>query len=204
MNVFLAFLVAYLLGSIPSAVWLGKWLHGMDVREHGSKNAGATNSFRVLGKRTGIMVLLLDVSKGVLSMMVCRLILGDTESMLYQMIAAGICVLGHVFPVFAGFRGGKGVATSLGVFLGLNPLTAVTCMVVFLVVFLISRYVSLSSITAAFLLPFISFFIYHQEAREVLYFNIILSLIVILAHHKNIKRLIAGEEQRMNFNGSKM
>ena len=71
MNVFLAFLVAYLLGSIPSAVWLGKWLHGMDVREHGSKNAGATNSFRVLGKRTGIMVLLLDVSKGVLSMMVC-------------------------------------------------------------------------------------------------------------------------------------
>jgi len=204
MNVFLAFLVAYLLGSIPSAVWLGKWLHGMDVREHGSKNAGATNSFRVLGKRTGIMVLLLDVSKGVLSMMVCRLILGDTESMLYQMIAAGICVLGHVFPVFAGFRGGKGVATSLGVFLGLNPLTAVTCMVVFLVVFLITRYVSLSSITAAFLLPFISFFIYHQEAREVLYFNIILSLIVILAHHKNIKRLIAGEEQRMNFNGSKM
>ena len=204
MNVFLAFLVAYLLGSIPSAVWLGKWSHGMDVREHGSKNAGATNSFRVLGKRTGIMVLLLDVSKGVLSMMVCRLILGDTESMLYQMIAAGICVLGHVFPVFAGFRGGKGVATSLGVFLGLNPLTAVTCMVVFLVVFLISRYVSLSSITAAFLLPFISFFIYHQEAREVLYFNIILSLIVILAHHKNIKRLIAGEEQRMNFNGSKM
>ena len=204
MNVFLAFLVAYLLGSIPSAVWLGKWLHGIDVREHGSKNAGATNSFRVLGKRTGIMVLLLDVSKGVLSMMVCRLILGDTESMLYQMIAAGICVLGHVFPVFAGFRGGKGVATSLGVFLGLNPLTAVTCMVVFLVVFLITRYVSLSSITAAFLLPFISFFIYHQEAREVLYFNIILSLIVILAHHKNIKRLIAGEEQRMNFNGSKM
>jgi len=204
MTIALAFLASYLFGSIPSAVWLGKWLHGMDVREHGSKNAGATNSFRVLGKRTGIMVLLLDVSKGVLSMMVCRLILGDTESMLYQMIAAGICVLGHVFPVFAGFRGGKGVATSLGVFLGLNPLTAVTCMVVFLVVFLITRYVSLSSITAAFLLPFISFFIYHQEAREVLYFNIILSLIVILAHHKNIKRLIAGEEQRMNFNGSKM
>jgi glycerol-3-phosphate acyltransferase PlsY len=204
MNVFLAFLVAYLLGSIPSAVWLGKWLHGIDVREHGSKNAGATNSFRVLGKRTGIMVLLLDVSKGVLSMMVCMYILGDTESMLYQMISAGICVLGHVFPVFAGFRGGKGVATSLGVFLGLNPLTAVTCMMVFLLVFMITRYVSLSSITAAFLLPFISFFIYHQEAREILYFNIILSLIIIFAHHKNIKRLIAGEEQRMNFNGSKM
>ena len=204
MNVFLAFLVAYLLGSIPSAVWLGKWLHGMDVREHGSKNAGATNSFRVLGKRTGIMVFVLDVSKGVLSMMVCMLLLKQTESMIYQMVSAGICVLGHVFPVFAGFRGGKGVATSLGVFLGLNPLTALTCILVFLLVFMATRYVSLSSITAAFLLPFISFFIYHQEAREVLYFNIILSLIVILAHHKNIKRLIAGEEQRMNFNGSKM
>jgi glycerol-3-phosphate acyltransferase PlsY len=204
MNVFLAFLLAYLLGSIPSAVWLGKWLHGIDVREHGSKNAGATNSFRVLGKRTGIMVLVLDVSKGVLSMMVCMLLLKQTESMIYQMVSAGICVLGHVFPVFAGFRGGKGVATSLGVFLGLNPLTALTCILVFLLVFMATRYVSLSSITAAFLLPFISFFIYHQEAIEVIYFNIILSLIVILAHHKNIKRLIAGEEQRMNFNGSKM
>jgi len=204
MNVFLAFLLAYLLGSIPSAVWLGKWLHGIDVREHGSKNAGATNSFRVLGKRTGIMVLVLDVSKGVLSMMVCMLLLIQTESMIYQMVSAGICVLGHVFPVFAGFRGGKGVATSLGVFLGLNPLTALTCILVFLLVFMATRYVSLSSITAAFLLPFISFFIYHQEAIEVIYFNIILSLIVILAHHKNIKRLIAGEEQRMNFNGSKM
>jgi glycerol-3-phosphate acyltransferase PlsY len=204
MNVFLAFLLAYLLGSIPSAVWLGMWLHGIDVREHGSKNAGATNSFRVLGKRTGIMVLVLDVSKGVLSMMVCMLLLKQTESMIYQMVSAGICVLGHVFPVFAGFRGGKGVATSLGVFLGLNPLTALTCILVFLLVFMATRYVSLSSITAAFLLPFISFFIYHQEAIEVIYFNIILSLIVILAHHKNIKRLIAGEEQRMNFNGSKM
>lgn len=204
MNVFLAFLLAYLLGSIPSAVWLGKWLHAIDVREHGSKNAGATNSFRVLGKRTGIMVLVLDVSKGVLSMMVCMLLLKQTESMIYQMVSAGICVLGHVFPVFAGFRGGKGVATSLGVFLGLNPLTALTCILVFLLVFMATRYVSLSSITAAFLLPFISFFIYHQEAIEVIYFNIILSLIVILAHHKNIKRLIAGEEQRMNFNGSKM
>lgn len=204
MNVFLAFLIAYLLGSIPSAVWLGKWLHGIDVREHGSKNAGATNSFRVLGKRTGIMVLVLDVSKGVLSMMVCMLLLKQTESMVYQMVSAGICVLGHVFPVFAGFRGGKGVATSLGVFLGLNPLTALTCILVFLLVFMATRYVSLSSITASFLLPFISFFIYHQVAIEVIYFNTTLSLIVILAHHKNIKRLIAGEEQRMNFNGSKM
>jgi glycerol-3-phosphate acyltransferase PlsY len=204
MTIALAFLASYLLGSIPSAVWLGKYLHGIDVREHGSKNAGATNCFRVLGKRTGTLVLAMDISKGVLSMLLSIYLLKETGSMVLLMLAAGICVLGHVFPVFAGFRGGKGVATSLGVFLGLNPLTAVTCILVFLVVFLLTRYVSLASITAAFLLPFISYFVFHQEEPERLWFNMILSGIVILAHRKNIKRLWKGEEQRMNLNASKM
>ena len=204
MTIALAFLASYLIGSIPSAVWLGKWLHGIDVREHGSKNAGATNCFRVLGKRTGSLVLLIDISKGVLSMILSKYLLDETGSMVLLMLAAGICVLGHVFPVFAGFRGGKGVATSLGVFLGLNPLTAITCILVFLVVFLLTRYVSLSSITAAFMLPFISFFLFHQEETERLWFNVILSCIVIIAHRKNIMRLWKGEEQRMNFNASKM
>lgn len=204
MTIALAFLASYLLGSIPSAVWLGKYLHGIDVREHGSKNAGATNCFRVLGKRTGTLVLAMDISKGVLSMLLSIYLLKETGSMVLLMLAAGICVLGHVFPVFAGFRGGKGVATSLGVFLGLNPLTAVTCILVFLVVFLLTRYVSLASITAAFLLPFISYLVFHQEEPERLWFNMILSGIVILAHRKNIKRLWKGEEQRMNLNASKM
>jgi glycerol-3-phosphate acyltransferase PlsY len=204
MTIALAFLASYLLGSIPSAVWLGKYLHGIDVREHGSKNAGATNCFRVLGKRTGTLVLLMDIAKGVLSIILAKYLLDETGSMVLLMLAAGICVLGHVFPVFAGFRGGKGVATSLGVFLGLNPLTAVTCILVFLVVFLLTRYVSLSSITAAFMLPFISFFLFHQEETERLWFNVILSCIVIIAHRKNIMRLWKGEEQRMNFNASKM
>lgn len=204
MTIALAFLASYLLGSIPSAVWLGKYLHGIDVREHGSKNAGATNCFRVLGKRTGTLVLAMDISKGVLSMLLSSYLLKENSSLVFLMLAAGICVLGHVFPVFAGFRGGKGVATSLGVFLGLNPLTAVTCILVFLVVFLLTRYVSLASITAAFLLPFISYFVLHQEEPERLWFNILLSCIVILAHRKNIKRLWKGEEQRMNLNASKM
>jgi glycerol-3-phosphate acyltransferase PlsY len=146
----------------------------------------------------------MDISKGVLSMLLSIYLLKETGSMLLLMLAAGICVLGHVFPVFAGFRGGKGVATSLGVFLGLNPLTAVTCILVFLVVFLLTRYVSLASITAAFLLPFISYLVFHQEEPERLWFNMILSGIVILAHRKNIKRLWKGEEQRMNLNASKM
>lgn len=204
MAITLAFLLSYLLGSIPSAVWLGKYLHGIDVREHGSKNAGATNSFRVLGKRTGTLVLVIDISKGILSMLLSTYLLKETGSMVLVMLAAGICVLGHVFPVFAGFRGGKGVATSLGVFLGLNPFTALTCMLLFLVVFLLTRYVSLSSITAAFLLPFVSFFVFHQDEAERIWFNIVLSCIVILAHRKNIVRLWKGEEQRMNLNASKM
>jgi glycerol-3-phosphate acyltransferase PlsY len=137
-------------------------------------------------------------------MILAKYLLDETGSMVLLMLAAGICVLGHVFPVFAGFRGGKGVATSLGVFLGLNPLTAITCILVFLVVFLLTRYVSLSSITAAFMLPFISFFLFHQEETERLWFNVILSCIVITAHRKNIMRLWKGEEQRMNFNASKM
>lgn len=204
MAITLAFLLSYLLGSIPSAVWLGKYLHGIDVREHGSKNAGATNSFRVLGKRTGTLVLVIDISKGILSMLLSTYLLKETGSLVLVMLAAGICVLGHVFPVFAGFRGGKGVATSLGVFLGLNPFTALTCMLLFLVVFLLTRYVSLSSITAAFLLPFVSFFVFHQDEAERIWFNIVLSCIVILAHRKNIVRLWKGEEQRMNLNASKM
>lgn len=204
MAITLAFLLSYLLGSIPSAVWLGKYLHGIDVREHGSKNAGATNSFRVLGKRTGTLVLVIDISKGILSMLLSTYLLKETGSLVLVMLAAGICVLGHVFPVFAGFRGGKGVATSLGVFLGLNPFTALTCMLLFLVVFLLTRYVSLSSITAAFLLPFVSFFVFNQDEAERIWFNIVLSCIVILAHRKNIVRLWKGEEQRMNLNASKM
>lgn len=203
MTIVLAFAFAYLLGSIPTAVWLGKWLHGKDVREFGSKNAGATNSFRILGKRTGIVVLVIDIFKGVLSMIISKQMLHD-ESVVLVMLAAGICILGHVFPVFAQFRGGKGVATSLGVFLGFNPSTALVCILVFLVVFIISRYVSLASITAASTLPFISYFVFDQRMFAFVCFNVIISLLVIIAHHKNIKRLIAGEEQRMNFNASKM
>lgn len=204
MTIALAFVAAYLFGSIPSAVWLGKGLHGIDVREHGSKNAGATNCFRVLGKRTGTLVLIMDISKGILSIVFSKFLIPDAGAMLLWMGCAGLCVLGHVFPVFAGFRGGKGVATSLGVFLGLNPFTGLTCVLVFLIFFLGFRFVSLASITAAFVLPFISYFIFQQEETERIWFNIALSCIVIFAHHKNIKRLIKGEEQRMNFNASKM
>lgn len=195
--------LAYLLGSIPTAVWVGKAWYNIDVREHGSKNAGATNTFRVLGKKPGIVVLLIDVAKGALAVSI-PLILTNfiDESMLeqqdlLQIVAAVFAVLGHVFPVFAGFRGGKGVATSLGIIIGIQPLSAAICFSTFLLVFVISRFVSLGAIVASACFPIVVFML-HPEALQMQIFSLILAALVILAHRKNIKRLIKGEESKMN------
>ncbi len=205
MTAALVLLISYLLGSIPSAVCVGRWFHGIDVREHGSGNAGATNTFRVLGKKSGMVVLLVDVLKGALSSVIATQLLYDDPNLeVFQMISALICIVGHVFPVFAQFRGGKGVATSLGVYLGFHPLTALICIGVFVIVFILSKYVSLSSMTAAFMLPFISYFIMRQVDTHLILFNGLISLVVILAHRKNIYRLLHGEEQRMNFRTPKV
>ena len=134
------FLMAYLLGSIPTAVWLGRAWFGIDVREHGSKNAGATNTFRVLGKKPGVFVLLIDVLKGVLAVVLPIMIWHETAlgygftADRLQILAAIAAVAGHVFPVFAEFRGGKGVATSLGVMIGILPLSAVVCLGIFITI----------------------------------------------------------------------
>lgn len=198
-------IIAYLLGSIPTAVWIGKRFCRIDVREHGSGNAGATNTFRVLGTKYGIVVLLTDITKGVLASMIATSLSENMSyAILVQIGAAVACILGHVFPIFASFRGGKGVATSLGVYLGFNPLTAVICLLIFILVFLLSRFVSLSSMTAAFALPFVSYFVLKQDQMALILFNVLISFIVILAHRKNIQRLIKGEEQRMNFKTPKL
>jgi glycerol-3-phosphate acyltransferase PlsY len=148
MNFLLFGSIAYLLGSIPSAVWIGKSWYGIDVREHGSKNAGATNTFRVLGKRAGIIVLLIDIIKGFLAVLLPGILLQSdafgvnsvSEDTLIplKIIVAILAVLGHVFPVFANFNGGKGVATSLGVIIGIHPPAAGICVLIFLIVFIIS------------------------------------------------------------------
>lgn len=196
-------LIAYLLGSIPSAVWIGRKYHGMDLREFGSKNAGATNTFRVLGKRTGIIVLLLDIAKGVLASMISYVLFSmyfDDTSSLYslQILGAVACVLGHVFPVFAGFKGGKGVATSLGLYIGINPIVSMVVLGIFLVVFVLSHYVSLGSLCAAFALPFISYLGFHQKEESLILLNCTLTVIVFIAHRKNIVRLMNGAENKMN------
>jgi glycerol-3-phosphate acyltransferase PlsY len=196
-------LIGYLLGSIPTAVWVGKAWHGIDVREHGSKNAGATNTFRVLGKKPGIVVLTIDIFKGVLAVLSPFLITflskGNTESSIdhLQIVAAIFAVIGHMFPIFAGFKGGKGVATSLGIIIGMQPIAAAICIVAFLIIFISFNFVSLGAIVASLIFPVIVV-MRHPESTEMHVFSFILAGAVILAHRKNIKRLIKGEESKMN------
>ena len=193
-------LAAYLLGSIPTAVWTGKLKYGIDVREHGSKNAGATNTFRVLGKKPGVFVLSVDILKGSLATMLPLLFLSDFDYIIrLQISCAFLAILGHLFPVFAGFRGGKGVATSLGVIIGIQPIAAGICLVVFLIVFLLSRFVSLGAIVTAITFPFVLKFIIHTDSVWLMSFGVVVSSLVIVAHRKNIQRLLRGEESKMNF-----
>jgi glycerol-3-phosphate acyltransferase PlsY len=193
--------LAYLLGSIPTAVWLGKIRYGIDVREHGSKNAGATNTFRVLGKKPGIIVLIVDIVKGAIStfLPVSMQLINDEDILIQtQILCAVFAVLGHVLPVFAGFKGGKGVATSLGVIIGLQPNAALICFLIFLLVFISSKYVSLGAIVASVSFPIVIRFVVGCESNWLFVFSIILGTLVILAHRKNIRRLLNGEENKMN------
>ena len=194
--------IAYLLGSIPTAVWIGKMRFNLDIREHGSKNAGATNTFRVLGRNAGIFVLSVDVLKGVLAVLI-PFLLNDFEwnndHLIHLKIVSGILVvLGHIFPIFASFNGGKGVATSLGVILGIHPQAALICVVLFLIVFIVLNYVSLGAIVSSVAFPLLVVFVFKNENTSLTIFSVALSSAVIILHHKNIKRLIAGNENKMN------
>lgn len=199
---YLAALPAYFLGSVPTAVWLGRVRYGIDVREHGSKNAGATNTFRILGKKAGKVVLGIDVLKGMIAVLLPFFILPYpfTAAPLthVQLLASFLAVLGHVFPVFAGFKGGKGVATSLGVIIGLQPIAAGICLAVFLLVFIISNYVSLGSIVAATAFALLLWLAFPIQTVALPVFGSLLSVIVIIAHRKNIGRILAGTESKMN------
>lgn len=196
---------AYILGSIPSAVWIGKAWHDIDVREHGSKNSGATNTFRVLGKKAGVTVLLMDVIKGLLAVFLPFILVqflpnileGIKDLSLLKVICALTAILGHIFPVFAQFNGGKGVATSLGVIIAIHPPTALFCFLLFLVVFLTSNFVSLGAITASVAFPLVLIFGFKSQSLWLNIFSVLLGAAVIFAHKKNIKRLLKGEENKM-------
>ncbi len=200
--------VSYIIGSFPTAVWVGKIFHNIDIREHGSHNAGATNTFRVLGNKWGWIGLFVDIGKGYLAaslpFFLSSLYYGFKDEVLILQLIASLCaVVGHVFPVFANFRGGKGVATTLGIILAINLDTALISLAIFLIVFLMTQYVSLGAIIASILFPFISFFAMHEDARIMIIFSILVSLIVLFSHRKNINRLLRGEENKMNFLGRK-
>jgi len=199
--VVLFIVLAYLIGSIPTALWIGRSTHGVDVREHGSKNAGATNTFRILGRKCGWIVLTIDVLKGLAASSLPLIFAEDyskNELLLFQISTSLVCIIGHIFPVFAQFRGGKGVASALGIIIGLNPVSACISVVIFLVVFLVSRYVSLGAIITSITYPFVSFFIVKEESSLMIIFTTLLGLLVVLAHWKNIRRLLNGAESKMN------
>ncbi|MDX1653269.1 MAG: glycerol-3-phosphate 1-O-acyltransferase PlsY [Brumimicrobium sp.] len=202
MEFFLFGIVGYLLGSVPTAVWVGKTYYKVDIREQGSKNAGATNTFRVLGKKAGIIVLAVDIVKGAFAVLAPFLLgIADwgTDFLIHlQLVAGTSAVLGHIFPLFARFKGGKGVATSLGIITGIHPLAALTCLTIFLIVFIISSYVSLGAIVAAVSFPLVVIFMFGNQNNSLTVFSILLSVAVILAHRKNIKRILNGNENKMN------
>jgi len=195
-----AFLLAYLAGSVPSAVWAGKLFRGIDVREHGSGNAGATNTVRVLGWKTGIPVLLFDLLKGWLAASLpvfLNAAPAESDQMMILKIACGMAaIVGHVFPLFAGFRGGKGVATTFGVLFALNPWLTLTCAAIFLAVLLISGYVSLGSIIAVAMFPVLLVTVFHTTSTLFIIFSVTAAIAVIITHTRNIKRLLNGEEKR--------
>jgi len=197
----LVFILAYLIGSLPSAVWIGKWFHNIDVREHGSGNAGATNVIRVLGWKTGIPVLLIDVAKGALATLLpVYFKLAEPDSALltnFQIIAGVTAIAGHIFPVFAGFRGGKGVATIFGVLLALHPLLTLSCMAVFLAVLLITGIVSVSSMIAGISFPVFLFVLFDSPSVVFRVFSILVAIALVITHRKNIGRLMRGEEKKL-------
>lgn len=190
--------VAYLLGSIPSAVWIGKWFYGVDVREHGSHNAGATNVLRVLGRRAALPVFLIDGAKGYVAVALSYLtdLEGDAQFYLRIALIAAV-ILGHIFPLFAGFKGGKGVATMTGSMLGLAPIAVLLSLAVFVTVLAIWHYVSLGSMTAGVCFPlFILLTDGWDSSPSKVIFGVVVAVLLIITHRKNIKRLREGTESK--------
>jgi glycerol-3-phosphate acyltransferase PlsY len=192
-------LLAYMLGSIPSAVWVGKYFYGVDVRQHGSGNAGATNVLRTLGKKPGIAVLLLDMLKGFAAVNLSWLTeysSADSEWMSIRAALGVVAILGHIFPLFAGFRGGKGVATMTGTLIALNPVVAIIAIIFFMLVLSFTKYVSLSSMATALMLPVI-FGAWFGSGTSLSLYSFAVAGIILLTHRKNIKRLMKGEENKI-------
>lgn len=212
--IFTVVMICYLIGAIPSSIWYGKLVRGIDIRDHGSGNAGATNTFRILGWKAGTIVLLFDFGKGLFSTVVVSQLAysiasgpvsfyenWDVNAML--LIFCGVAaVIGHMFPVYSNFSGGKGAATACGMLYGIEPLSISIALAVFLIVMFSSRYVSLASISASFIYPFTQLvlrygFDWHIDG-SIIIFSSVLALTIIIKHKGNIKRLLNGTENRVS------
>lgn len=193
-------LIAYLLGSIPTSVWIGKAFYNIDVREFGSGNAGATNTFRVLGKNAGIPVLIIDILKGTAAVGLSWFSGFEPQSNSFIDLQLGLGVaalVGHIFPVFAGFRGGKGVATILGIVVCIVPLSCSLCLIVFLIILFSTRIVSLSSMVAGICFPIVLNLILGNTNQILTVFSIVVAGLLIITHRKNIQRIIKNQESRV-------
>lgn len=188
---------AYLIGSIPTAVWYGKFFHGVDVRQHGSGNAGATNSLRTLGKKAGVIVLIVDFLKGFLAVKAASLFSTEADSVLPLIMGLAV-IAGHIFPIFAQFRGGKGVATAMGVLVATFPWAALGCMVVFMMIVFATKYVSLGSILGALAFPIqLTFNLWNDNAdKYAIGFAWLIFIILAVMHRQNIERLLEGTESK--------
>lgn len=184
---------AYLIGSLSFATILVKLFHGIDVRHHGSGNAGATNVLRTVGKRLAVATLLLDALKGAVAVLLMRFVTPDPA---WMAAAGAAAILGHVFPAFFRFRGGKGVATAVGAFLLVSPLAVLVVAAVFFAVVATTRLVSLGSVTAACLLPVVMGLLFHARDAEVIA-AAATTVLLVVSHRENVKRLVAGTERRL-------
>jgi glycerol-3-phosphate acyltransferase PlsY len=206
-------LLAYLLGSIPNAIWVGRKYFGIDVREHGSGNAGATNVFRVLGKGPGTIVLLLDILKGYLAVRLVDVMnwvwpyfhsedaalwtgFHVDDYMMYAVVFGVMSVIGHLLPAFAKFKGGKGVATLFGMIIALDPLVALTALAVFVLVNILSGYVSLGSLMAGLSIPVLFIKVYGHTETSIVIFGMAVAILIVFTHRKNIQRLMSGQETK--------
>jgi len=204
---FSGFFLAYLLGSIPTAVWVGKWFYGVDVRNEGSGNAGATNTIRVLGPKAGIPVVIIDILKGYFAVWMMPFFIeagtaADTQ-IYFEIIAGLLAVIGHALPVFAGFRGGKGVATLLGIGIALYGNAVLFSVGIFLVVVTVTRYVSLGSVLAGIAFPLFVIYYFNVTNPGLIILSVFAAVFLLWTHRKNIQRLLKGTENRFSFKKGK-
>lgn len=201
MKEFFLIVIAYLIGSIPTALIISKSFFGIDIRDYGSGNMGATNTFRVLGSKYGTIVMIFDIAKGMLAVALYNFLphyLHNDWDKTNLMVGLGLAsVLGHIFPIFAQFKGGKGVATLFGMILAVQPVIAISCVSVFLLVLFLTRYVSLSSILAGLSLPICVLWIWNDDVTIYRIFAVLVAVLVVLTHQKNIIKILRGNESRV-------